>query len=111
MWKGSAYDCQRCGACCTNPEAVPATGYVALSNHEAKQMRRLGLSVVHNDDRALLGTRNRIETSHPICVALGGQIGAQCSCTIYEQRPGNCRRFEIGSQLCKTAREVFGLWV
>jgi Fe-S-cluster containining protein len=109
MWKGPAYDCQQCGACCSNHEFIPATGYVSLTNQEAKRMKRLGLSVIQAKDCSLLGTRTQVGSTHTICVALRGQIGSRCSCAVYEHRPGNCRRFEVGSLLCKVARADAGL--
>jgi Fe-S-cluster containining protein len=109
VWKGASYDCQQCGACCTNQESAPATGYVCLSNDESKQMKRLGLSVVQTGRRFFLGTRARVESDHPVCVALHGRVGGSCGCTIYEQRPYNCRKFEVGSGLCEAARASGGL--
>jgi len=111
VWNGPAYDCQQCGACCSNQQAAAAVGYVRLTKHESKQMKRLGLSVVQSDNKSLLGTRNRVETTHPVCVALRGHVGEQCGCAIYELRPHNCRQFEVGSSLCRTARENAGLAV
>ena len=55
MWKGPVYDCQQCGACCTNQEYDPAVGYVCLTRDESKQMRRLGLTVVRAGGRSFLG--------------------------------------------------------
>jgi Fe-S-cluster containining protein len=111
VWNGPVYDCQQCGACCINQQAAPAVGYVRLTKHESKQMKRLGLSVVQTDNKSLLGTRNRVGTTHSVCVALRGHVGGQCGCAIYELRPHNCRQFEVGSRLCRTAREEAGLTV
>ena len=109
MLKVPAYDCQQCGACCTNPESIPAAGYVWLSREESKQMKRLGLSVVRTGAHSYLGTRDRLEMRHPVCVALHGPVGGSCRCAIYDQRPRNCRRLEIGSVLCEAAREKAGI--
>ena len=109
MWNGGAYDCQQCGACCINHESVPATGYVCLTRDESKHMKRLGLSVVQTGGSFYLGTRGRAETSHPVCVALLGRVSESCQCAIYDSRPRNCRRFEVGSRLCEAAREEAGL--
>jgi Fe-S-cluster containining protein len=109
VWKGSAYDCQQCGACCTNQESVPATGYVCLSGDEPKRMKRLGLSVVKADGSFFLGTRGRAESCYPVCVALHGRVGSECGCAIYERRPYNCRQFDAGSRLCEAARAKAGL--
>jgi Fe-S-cluster containining protein len=109
VWNGAAYDCQECGACCTNQEAMPATGYVCLSSGESKRMRRLGLSVVQSDGKFFLGTRTHADLRPAACVALTGEVGGTCRCTIYDVRPSNCRQFEVGSGLCKAARRKAGL--
>lgn len=109
MWKGALYDCQQCGACCTNQQHDPAVGYVWLTNDEPKQMRRLGLSVVRAGSGFFLGTRVRDGADQSSCVALRGTVGGPCRCAIYRSRPMNCRQFEVGSSSCKTAREQAGL--
>jgi Fe-S-cluster containining protein len=109
VWKGPSYECRLCGACCSNQQSIPAVGYVGLTKHESKQMKRLGLSVVQTDNKSLLGTRDRVGTTHPVCVALRGHVGGQCRCAIYELRPHKCRQFEVGSSLCQIAREEAGL--
>jgi uncharacterized protein len=109
VWKGPVYDCQQCGACCTNQEFDPAIGYVYLTKDEAKQMRRLGLTVVRSGGSSFLGTRDREGASNPSCVALRGRVGGPCRCAIYGSRPVNCRQFEIGGSSCKAAREEAGL--
>ena len=109
VWNGAAYDCQKCGACCTNQEAMPATGYVRLSSGESKHMKRLGLSVVQTDGAFFLGTRTRADLRHAACVALSCQVGGACRCSIYDERPSNCRQFEVGSGLCQAARREAAL--
>jgi uncharacterized protein len=109
LWKGPSYDCQQCGACCANQESIPASGYVSLSGAEPRLMKRLGLSVFQTDGRSFLGTRYRGESNHAVCVALEGHVGGSCACAIYEHRPSNCRRFEVGSRLCRAARADAGL--
>jgi uncharacterized protein len=109
MWKGSVYDCQQCGACCTDHEY--AVGYVWLTNDESKQMKRLGLTVVQTGGSSFLGTRAGECAGNPSCVALRGRIGGPCRCAIYGSRPQNCRRYEVGGRQCKAAREQAGLSV
>jgi Fe-S-cluster containining protein len=109
MWKGPVYDCQQCGACCTNHEHDHAVGYVWLTSDESKQMRRLGLTVVRAGGSSFLGTRTRDGAGNPSCVALRGRVGGPCRCAIYRSRPLNCRRFEVGTSSCRAAREQAGL--
>jgi len=111
MGKRATYDCQQCGACCTNPASIPATGYVSLTPDESKQMKRLGLSVVPAAGNKNLGTRYRADASYPVCVALRGEVSRSCRCAVYDERPRNCRQFEVGSVLCLAAREKAGLLV
>ena len=75
VWKGPVYDCQQCGACCTNWEYDPPVGYVCLTRDESKQMRRLGLTVVRAGRSSFLGTRDREGASNSRCVALRGRVG------------------------------------
>jgi hypothetical protein len=75
VWKGPVYDCQQCGACCTNQEYDPAVGYVCLTKDESKLMRCLGLTVVRAGGSSLLRTRDREGASNPSCVALRGRVG------------------------------------
>ncbi|HLJ93320.1 MAG TPA: YkgJ family cysteine cluster protein [Gemmataceae bacterium] len=109
VWKGPVYDCQQCGACCTNQGFDPAIGYVYLTKDESKQMSRLGLTVVRTGGSSFLGTHDREGASNPSCVALRGRVGGPCRCAIYRSRPANCRQFEVGSSSCKAAREEAGL--
>jgi Fe-S-cluster containining protein len=105
----AAYDCQQCGACCTIQGSMPATGYVSLAPEESKRMKRLGLTVVQAAGLSYLGTRYRADAPYPVCVALRGEVGQSCRCNVYENRPRNCRQFEVGSRLCQEAREKAGL--
>jgi Fe-S-cluster containining protein len=109
VWNGPTHDCEQCGACCANPDRVPADGYVYLAADEGRQMKRLGLTVVHTGGSTFLGTRHRAGSDHPVCVALRGRIGGSCRCTVYESRPQNCRQFEVGGSDCQAAREAAGL--
>jgi uncharacterized protein len=109
MWKGPVYDCQRCGACCTNHREDSVGGYVCLTREESKQLRRLGLTVIRAGGHSFLGTRHRADVGNPACVALRGPVGGSCRCSIYSSRPGNCRQFQVGSSLCKAARQEAGL--
>ena len=87
---------------------MAATGYVRLSSGESKHMKRLGLSVVQTDGEFFLGTRTRADLRHAACVALSGQVGSACRCSIYDERPSDSRQFEVGSGLCQAARREAG---
>ena len=106
--KESTYDCQQCGACRIGSSGEEA--YVYLSRVEAKRARRRGLPVFEDSGCGFLGTRLHDGSGGAsICVAFGGAVGGACACTIYPERPKECRRFEAGSRGCRNARRAAGL--
>lgn len=85
------YDCQSCGACCSYKWSWPIL----------KKDRSDALNIpkeMQRDDYPLLKTKDGR------CVALTGEVGKCVGCSIYENRPSACRKFEVGSELCKEAR-------
>lgn len=101
--------CVSCGACCAHfrvsfywAEADDAPGGIVPSALTERVNEHL---------RCMAGTQDR----PPRCVALGGEIGQQVGCTIYELRPSPCREFEMyepdGSPnpRCQRVREAIGL--
>jgi Fe-S-cluster containining protein len=112
------FDCQRCGACCVDYFGTP--GYITLEKAEAGRLGRMGLPVVNWHGQVLLGTRSLAEADRPAewdnegreercCVGFTGQVGGACRCTIYADRPAECRAFEVGSLACRFARQAVGL--
>lgn len=104
------YDCQACGACCTNPdenrrerfvdyvEVAPASPLLADPD------RRKRYVVFNADGRPHL----RLDPSGR-CAALRGPLGARVRCAIYADRPRGCRLVEPGSVRCLQARRERGL--
>ena len=105
------HPCQRCGACCAkwrvqfywreaergdSPHPVPAGLYEELDDIR----------------RAMRGTTAK---HRPRCVALGGRIGEEVGCKVYENRPSPCRAFQasfedgIKNPRCDEARAAHGL--
>jgi hypothetical protein len=74
-------------------------------------MRRLGLTVVPAAEGGyFLGCRAHAGAGgRPTCVGFEGIVGGPCGCSVYEDRPGVCRQFEVGEALCRQAREQAGL--
>jgi Fe-S-cluster containining protein len=107
LWSGPVYDCLECGACCLSG-AGTGVDYVWLSKPEAKRMKRLGLTVVQVGPSPFLGARPHAG-GRSACVAFAGQVGGGCGCSIYRDRPGNCRSFEVGGPGCRAARAEAGL--
>lgn len=105
------YDCQTCGACCVQLGPYDGNNYVYLDPEESRRMRRLGLPVVPG----VLGSQCLAAAPHPgaggapACVGFQGELGKQCGCSIYKDRPSVCREFEVGSDVCREARERAGL--
>jgi uncharacterized protein len=105
------HPCLECGACCASfrvgfywreaepsdtPNAVPPGYFEDLDSQS----------------RCMKGTNNK---HHPKCVALAGKIGKDGHCTIYQNRPTPCRRFEASYEngrqntRCDDARVRHGL--
>jgi Fe-S-cluster containining protein len=102
------YDCQQCGACCVDYFGGP--DYVPLHRGEAARMRRLGLPVISARWGESLGTRPHDGPRGPaVCAAFAGTVGQSCACSIYPDRPVECRRFERGSLACRSTRLEAGL--
>ena len=73
-------------------------------------MQRLGLTVVQVKGESFLGARPHAGAGgQAACVAFAGQPGGTCRCSIYEDRPANCRNFEAGGPGCRAARAEAGL--
>jgi|SRR5581483_9516201 len=106
------YDCTLCGACCVSE--WPCLGHVMLDDTEIERLGRMGLPLVGATHPlppyrySMLATRI-IEDDKRICVAFGGTVGQKCGCTIYEQRPELCRKYQVGGQECRKARARAGL--
>ena len=110
----SKYDCQTCGACCASPWT--GDGYVRLYDIDLERLRGTPITVISQEQIGAdplevvlqLGT---IRDKHDlrVCMALSGVVGQACSCSIYQQRPEACRKFESGDVLCRQARNKAGL--
>jgi hypothetical protein len=58
----------------------------------------------------LLGTRPHAGPGGArCCCALAGEAGGACACSIYPDRPSECRAFEVGGAGCRFARQEAGL--
>lgn len=106
----STYDCQQCGACCTNPSenvAEGVTAYVEVAAGDAILKKKdLVKKLVVLDEGGVPHLRLDREGR---CLALSGAVGRKVSCTIYHHRPSPCRRVEAGSGLCLRYRADRGL--
>jgi Fe-S-cluster containining protein len=103
-------DCQRCGACCTNPSeniAEGVTSYVEIEPGDPILRKKdLVKKLVVLDAE---GVPHMRLTADGRCLALNGAVGRRVTCTIYHHRPSPCRRVEAGSKLCLRYRADRGL--
>jgi uncharacterized protein len=113
----ASYECCRCGACCCSP--WQGEGYVRLYEPDSARLRRFALPVVtllqpgeggQMEELLLLATRRDLEGTR-VCIAFAGKVGEACGCSIYEDRPLLCRKFQVGDTLCREARRRAGLSV
>lgn len=97
------HPCLTCGACCAT---FRVSFYWAEAVPEAYTQKL-------NDFYACMQGTNEVGPSR--CVALGGKLGEQVACSIYESRPTPCRSFEASFEngeenlRCAQAREKHGM--
>lgn len=105
------FDCVRCGACCVNSaenraEAYP--WYVEVDDRRSPLLRvadlRRRFTCADPSGRPHL----RLDPAGR-CLALGGRLGAEVACAVYEHRPAGCRRVTAGDADCRRARVEQGL--
>jgi Fe-S-cluster containining protein len=103
-------DCTACGACCTNPAANTAEGfvdYVEVRDGEPL-LRRSDLVKKHVVTNAR-GERHLRLDRDGRCLALLGALGRKVRCAIYAHRPQGCRRVQPGDAECLRVRADRGL--
>lgn len=106
--EATEYNCQQCGACCI--DSFGSKGYVRLGERDARRMERLGLPVVLDGGEMWLGTHSPVgPAGDSVCSAFSGNVGGNCRCLIYADRPDACQRFEVGGRWCRDARRTAGL--
>lgn len=106
----SVLDCNRCGACCTNPATNTAEGFVDYVEVGAGEplLRRADLLKKYVVANARGERHLRLDASGR-CLALLGRLGKDVRCAIYAQRPRGCRRVQPGDEECLRVRADRGL--
>ncbi|MCZ2133876.1 MAG: YkgJ family cysteine cluster protein [Burkholderiales bacterium] len=94
--------CTDCGACC-------ATFRVDFSVQELIHQGGAVPDGLADQITAGVARMRGTDQSPARCAALGGEIGRQVLCHIYEWRPGPCREFRAGDDACQRARRRHGL--
>jgi Fe-S-cluster containining protein len=100
-----SFDCQRCGACCTNPDENAREGrfdYVPVEAGARLLSRRDLLRKYVTQDGA--GSPHLRVMADGRCSALRGAVGRRVACAIYHLRPAACRRVQPGDGDCLRAR-------
>lgn len=101
--------CLSCGACCAY---FRASFYWAEGNDVTPGGVPVHLTEKLNDFRRVMIGTNRVQ---PRCIALGGTIGQEVSCRVYDQRASVCREFEaswingVHNERCDRARAAWNL--
>ena len=101
--------CETCGACC----AFFCVSFPSSETSDcAGGLVPIDMTTQLNKDKCFMkGTL----TKNPRCVALQGKVGYKVKCSIYENRPSTCRKFNVswenntGNYLCDRSRIFFGL--
>ena len=100
--RDTAYECDKCGACCEGSLLVEADWVDAVREPRLlaadANLRALSLGDLQ-EGRIVLLTGNRP------CPFLGDE----CMCSIYPTRRQDCVAFEAGSDQCQEARQHSGL--
>ncbi len=98
---GLRFECTQCGDCCTG-----APGYVWVNKEEiAALAERLQLTVVEFEARFVrsIGVRKSlVEFANGDCVFFDGQSRR---CTVYEQRPRQCRTWPFWDSNVRTPED------
>lgn len=99
-------DCQSCGACCEHGGEVTVMIETdkRVPAYMTRSVRRMmGYASYDHYDR------RRMARADGVCIALRGQVGAECACKIYDRRPAICHEFEPGSDACLHSRSQAGI--
>lgn len=104
-----APDCETCGACCCNPSENKQEGYsfyvkLLPSDRLLQDQKKTDRYVMYEN-----GVPHMKLTETGRCIALAGKLGKKVRCTIYQERPTTCRRFESGSERCHEYRKELGI--
>jgi len=96
---GLHFECTQCGKCCTG-----APGYVWVDEEEVEALSiRLGVSeqdFLHDYTRRVGNRRSLNEKPNHDCVFYDAAVG----CTVYDQRPRQCRSWPFWDSNLKSER-------
>ena len=105
----TTHPCLTCGACCA---FFRVSFYSTERDQDRLQVPRELTVQIDSKESVMEGT-NQIQS--PRCVALTGEVAKDAHCSIYENRPSPCRKFEasytygLKEPRCDEARAAFGM--
>lgn len=104
------HPCQYCGACCSSFRVSFPESEVGPSG-----LWRVPVGLVESCGKGIFAMKGTLKTHRPSCQSLGGRVGVNVGCKIYDQRPSPCRAFEASYEdgyqkiRCDQARALHGL--
>lgn len=107
--RADAFDCQRCGACCCNPQENRDEGvidWVEVGQGEPLLAKPQHAVLLRGDATGAVHLR-LVEDGR--CIALRGALGRRVRCSIYALRPAGCRKVMPGDNRCRQYRAELGL--
>ena len=102
-----SFDCCACGCCCLAGDKDFV--YVLVPGEEDEPIIREGREDLLEYDGFDIWLKTKQLGDYTSCMALEGELGEDCHCSIYEARPSVCRKFEPGLAACLLARSNLGL--
>ncbi len=105
------YDCMTCGACCCNPNQNREENYKEYVEVEPRDRIRKEPELLesHTFTNEKGEIHMKLVGANQRCLGLVGRVGEKVTCTIYEFRPGGCRRVKPGDAWCRKLRIERGI--
>lgn len=99
----SKYDCRKCGVCCAEGLVVPLrdTDVDRLCARYGPLMTMVRIRPLDGELYQPEPMLYEMRQEGGACWAFRGQVGKQCSCSIYRYRPDACREAVPGGKACR----------
>jgi uncharacterized protein len=93
-------NCQTCGACCSNPKDDK---WIEVTAEDAKRIFSGFLQPGDIEPFAM----KQLHSGR--CIAFVGDVGGECYCSIYENRPAICRKVQPHDEICLKLRNIHNM--
>jgi len=90
-------NCQKCGACCVNPQD---SKWIEVTASDAKNINPF---LLQNGDIEPYAMK---QTDSGRCIAFIGKVGGDCGCSIYSNRPSICKAVQPYDDICNRLRQI-----